>query len=867
MTAPFTTFPIPTALLDTTTIISTGSSASRSLADRWADMINVKDFGAKGDGVTDDTAAIQAAIDYAYHHQHQTIYLPAGNYKTSSSLYLDAPGTNWRHPGGPQSNTSQFSMSLQGDIGGGANDEPGGTISPPGFGTFIFPTNNNFIVIAVGPGRGMGISNIQIIAPPWAAGSTVNFSGYKGNQDPNGCGVAVMGGCSRTLFENMYVANLYSGFRTGDIVNALADANTWIKCLVSNCYYGFLIGSTQNFVNTLIHCHAGCTVNVSAAAGQDTHIYGGNWSSAGWSYVFPITASSMSAISWGALPGINNGNNVYYFTLTLGAWVGGPDAGGDMPPTVNTIYNAFAMQTAHYGVIPILMSTWNSGTRQAQCYILPQYMYTWMAPFNSNIIASTGLQADMQAVANLHAAERIITFSGGCMNVDGVHIENDVGAGCVFDNTGSTAPRPSVLRNCLFNTAPVPAYGPADGFAITHALYAVYIICMSHPFFNIGSGNSLFVEDCVFPSNADSMPVWIDTVFNAGQVSRLVLNRINGLHRFRAYTQMWGGGGFIQNAYGPTGAGQGVGESDSAQFYLTQDSNLNWYANLGKFLQPYWGVHPAPYTRPVIMPADADAIISGPPPITWTGYPGSMTYPLMWGGQVYAINRPEFSKTSNETEVGRRFYSMVSDHHFYTYGQTINHATCSVSYQSGSNCIYVAPTDNETLNVIFPGLGVIINSNLCIVTGVVSELGYFTVLVYVGGGLVWGGLMPGTPGTNNGPFTTIGQESFSIRRLDIPTRVNYSVPITGFSMTLDNLDTDVILNPAGTLATGTITLMPDSALYDQDKLTIRTSQTISTLTITAGTGSSVVGAPTTLAAGALTTAIYRKANTTWYFAH
>ena len=50
------------------------------------ETVSVKDFGAVGDGVTDDTAAIQAAIDAVNVSTRNTVFFPEGTYKVSSAL-------------------------------------------------------------------------------------------------------------------------------------------------------------------------------------------------------------------------------------------------------------------------------------------------------------------------------------------------------------------------------------------------------------------------------------------------------------------------------------------------------------------------------------------------------------------------------------------------------------------------------------------------------------------------------------------------------------------------------------------------------------------------------------------------------------
>lgn len=83
-------------------VTADGSSETRNLGERFSDIVNVKDFGATGNGSDDDTEAIQAAFDYAYGtaadphgglgdvgsemYTNKAVFFPAGYYKVSSAI-------------------------------------------------------------------------------------------------------------------------------------------------------------------------------------------------------------------------------------------------------------------------------------------------------------------------------------------------------------------------------------------------------------------------------------------------------------------------------------------------------------------------------------------------------------------------------------------------------------------------------------------------------------------------------------------------------------------------------------------------------------------------------------------------------------
>lgn len=90
---------------------------------------------------------------------------------------------------------------------------------------------------------------------------------------------------------------------------------------------------------------------------------------------------------------------------------------------------------------------------------------------------------------------------------------------------------------------------------------------------------------------------------------------------------------------------------------------------------------------------------------------------------------------------------------------------------------------------------------------------------------------------------------------------SYQIPLTGFNVVIPDNCSDLILNPAGVLATGTIN-MPKTPINGQ-RVTIASTQTVTALTVNANTGQTIHGALTTIAGNGFATWRYLTLQANW----
>ena len=132
---------------------NSGGEVNSYIQDQGGMVCNVKNpvFGATGDGVTDDTAAIVSAIETVGYGGGGTVYFPQGTYLVTSTINLPVTGIESTNV----NNVPQTPIYLSAPLrltGAGGNSTPRG--DPPSLGAQIYfnPTANSTLFNGVGEG-------------------------------------------------------------------------------------------------------------------------------------------------------------------------------------------------------------------------------------------------------------------------------------------------------------------------------------------------------------------------------------------------------------------------------------------------------------------------------------------------------------------------------------------------------------------------------------------------------------------------------------------------------------------------------------------------------------------------------------------
>lgn len=251
---------------------ATGSTTARSLQNRFGEVFNAKDYGAKCDGTTDDAASCQAALD-AVPAVGGHVVVPDGNVKLGSTLTISKAGTLLSLGTGTYTSTANPAISVT-----------AGNVTIRGAGYFATQlyvnsaTNDGISVDGGVPGiSGVAIEDMAI---PCHSGANTRTAGYAVHL------VKVGNWCLRGLYIRdpwigIAIDNSNTGFASDITIDttlaaqSLYDGVQVVNTSVSNHFARVLVTSSATAVNSGFYVgletdtasFVDCSVQASGAAG------------------------------------------------------------------------------------------------------------------------------------------------------------------------------------------------------------------------------------------------------------------------------------------------------------------------------------------------------------------------------------------------------------------------------------------------------------------------------------------------------------------------------------------------------------------------------------------------------------------------
>ena len=440
------------------------------------------------------------------------------------------------------------------------------------------------------------------------------------------------------------------------------------------------------------------TVGISSQLARPVNVYGGNVS-AGLGQDNSFTLSNISSFSK-----VSDGNGYdYSFTATVAS----PDQ------YVGSVYNAYMIVTAHFGVVPLTMTAWNANTNVGTFEIWPPWDFANYGV--ADLTTTTDIQTEVAAVTTIYAAERVTVAWGMGIVLDGVHIENPEACQTLYhEAAGFLGATSSEVRNVYFNGSnPSAPSGTANSYC-----------AQTFPF--IYQEPSSYGATLVL-NNGNLGDTTLPLIIDGGSGSIIegsALTGIAGSFNMRVYDN----GGY---AYEQINAGnqlatvaRGNGTWDNDYFMPPAANGYGLGGNIVTFLfhgelsAPFCGYEPCPWAISQLNAANY-ALVSGT-----LGALG--TYPPIACRTIY--KSLDFNTGSAPT-----LFLRSASCPGWSWGQNLTTAlvgeNLTWSYKGQSDALYL---DTSTLSWMFPGLGISINNGngaqAYTVTGVYPSLGYVTVI-------------------------------------------------------------------------------------------------------------------------------------------